>query len=200
MGRETLGKFGVPLQGGGGRGMMRQPKPQYRYRVTFFDFGFPGDISDALTLDTNTCERPKIDYSIQPVHGYNSIAYYAGKHEWQPITCVVRDSIDNEVITLTSHQLQMQLDHFNQIGFASAVDYKFCMEIESLDGSDDGTLDKWHLEGCFLSNISDSDLDFSASEPLTISMTVRYDNAFRTDANGQLLTAPTGTTGTGVIL
>lgn len=197
----TLGRFGVPLAGGGGRGMMKQPKVKYRYRVSFFNYGFLGDDTSPITLETNTCGIPTRNHEPQEVHGYNSVAYYGSKPTWEPIELAVRDTIDNAVSRLIIRQDQQQFDHFNQVAFRAAVDYKFMMAIEYMDGTDDGVLFTWNLEGCFISAFNYGDgLDYSDSGPVVISMTVRYDNAYATDENNNILSASPGTESTSVIL
>ena len=56
-------------------------------------------------------------------------------------------------------------------------DYKFDMKIEILDGVNAGSSEVWYLEGCFLQNVNYSDSDYSANEPVTITLAVRFDNA-----------------------
>ena len=55
--------------------------------------------------------------------------------------------------------------------------YKFQMLIDTLDGGDDTVLEEWTLEGCFLSDVKYDEFDYSSSEYMTISMTIRFDNA-----------------------
>jgi hypothetical protein len=51
------------------------------------------------------------------------------------------------------------------------------MFIETLDGGNDAVLEQWHLEGCFLTNIEYDSFDYDSSEVMTVTMTIRYDNA-----------------------
>jgi len=173
---ETLSKFGVPLGGGAGRGGILQPKAKYRFRVRVINFGpIAGGIE--LTQQVVSVGKPTVGHESVPVHSYNSVAYYAGKHEWETVTLVVRDDITNTVLRLCAHQIQKQLNHLEQTGFTSGVNYKFTMLIETMDGGNDGVLDTWTLEGCMIENYESTELDYSDSEFQTISMTIRYDNA-----------------------
>lgn len=179
-GIRTLDKFGVPIYSGGGvtagKVGMLQPKPQYRFRVRVVNFGSGSNVED-LSRQVSTATRPNIQQAPITVDSYNSKAYYAGKHEWQPVSIVVRDDITNTVSRLVGQQVQKQLNHFEQVGYASGVNYKFNMYLEMLDGGNVGVLEEWYLEGCFLSNVNWGSLDYSSSEPTTIEMEVRYDNA-----------------------
>lgn len=178
-GLKTLNKFGVPIYSTGGNpgkiGML-QPKMRHRYRVRVLNFGDEQKLED-LTRQVASVSRPSLNYDVVQVDSYNSRAYYAGKHSWNEINISVRDDITNRVTRLIGQQVQKQLNHFEQTGFASGINYKFNMYIEMLDGGNVKVLEEWYLEGCFLSNISWGDLDYSGADPVMISLTVRYDNA-----------------------
>lgn len=183
----TLNKFGVPLNGA--KTGMLQPKPQYRFRVRAINFG---NVSDGAVVDftrqVQNATRPTLTQAPVAVHSYNSVAYYAGKHEWNTVTVAVRDDISNNVTRLVGKQVQKQLNHFEQIGYAAGENYKFSMYIDILDGGNVAVLDEWMLEGCFLSNVNYGSLDYATSDPVMIEMEIRYDNAlnlnglFPTDA------------------
>ena len=172
----TLSKFGVPLDGGGGRGGILQPKMRNRFRVRFINFG-PLQGGLELTQQVVNVNKPRVAHEEVQIDSYNSRAWVAGKHTWEPITIMLRDDITNSISRLVGHQQQKQLDHFEQTAFASGVNYKFTTYIDTLDGGNDVTLESWFLEGCFLQNTSFEDLDYATSEVQNISLTVRYDNA-----------------------
>ncbi len=170
----TLQNFGVPLGGGAGRGGIIQPKVKYKFRVRVINFGpVAGGID--LAQQVVSVGRPQAQSSAQTIHSYNSIAYYAGKTEWQAISLVVRDDVTNSVSRLVGHQEQKQLNH--QTSAEAGSNYKFQMFIETLDGGDDTVLETWQLEGCFLESIEWDSFDYSSSDPMQITMSIRYDNA-----------------------
>jgi hypothetical protein len=172
----TLQNFGVPLGGGTGRGGMMMPKPKHRFRVRVVNFGpVAGGIE--LTQQVVSCNRPTVNHNPVTVHSYNSIAYYAGKAEWNTISLVVRDDITNSVSSLVGYQEQKQLNHIAQTSALAGSDYKFTMYIETLDGGDDGVLETWFLEGCFLDSIEWDQFEYSTADPMQITMSIRYDNA-----------------------
>lgn len=173
---DTLNKFGVPIDGA--RAGMLMPKQQHKWRVRFSNFG---PLNSHQTVDLSrqvvSAQRPKIQHPEVTVHSYNSVAYYAGKHSWQPINMVIRDDVTNAVSKLVGHQEQKQLNHFEQTSALAGENYKFTMVFEILDGGNFGVLETWDLEGCFLSNVEYSDGDYSSAEPFVINLTVRFDNA-----------------------
>lgn len=171
----NLSRFGVPLDGE--RLGMLQPKLKYRFRVLFENFGNNQSLRE-LTASVQSVTRPNINYQEIEVHSYNSRAYFAGKHEWQTISVVLRDDINNAVNSAVGAQIQKQMNHFEQVGPVSGANYKFGMQIHSLDGTSGEALEIWELTGCFLTTVNNQNFDYTAStEMMTVDLTIRYDNA-----------------------
>ena len=172
---KTKNKFGVPVVAGE-QGIL-MPKLKFRFRVSMLD-GFGGDRSTRrFTQNVMNVTRPKVNYEEVVIDSYNSKVYVQGKHAWDPITVVLRDDISNSVARLVGAQNQRQLNHFEQTSPIAGEDYKFNMQIEVLDGSTADAMEVWNLEGCFLTNVDYSDSDYARNEPVTVSLTIRYDNA-----------------------
>lgn len=186
----TLNNFGVPIDGKK-QGPLLQPKSKYRFRVRFLNFGGVGNQAIPLTVNLESTTLPKISHEEVTVHSYNSIAYYAGKSSFNGVDMVVRDDVSNTVTRNISAQEQLQMDHYNQTGYRAATSYKFTTLIEIMDGGDDAVLERWTLEGCFLTSIDYGDANYSNSDSKTISLSIRFDNAVHEDENGnRLMTAP----------
>lgn len=183
----TLNNFGVPLDSGqaSAQGIL-QPKLNYRFRVSVENFGVsPNTVS--FTRQVMNVTRPKVSHESIPVDSYNSRVYMMGKHTWEPITITLRDDVQNNVTSLVGGQMQMQMDHRNQTGFTSGSSYKFQTRIEILDGNAGTAMEEWYLEGCFLTNTDYSQSDYAVSDPVTIALTLQYDNAqFVTGGNADL--------------
>lgn len=179
----ALSKFGVPT-GDGGAVIM--PKLSYRFRVTFNNIGGQTN-SKALTHQIVSVTRPTLSHEPITLDVYNSRVYLAGKHTWEPITIVVRDDVDGEVISFVDKQVQNQIDHNDQSAPLAGAQYKFSTVIETLDGTnvanEAGTLDTWTLSGCFITNVGYGENDYANSSPMTVSMTIQYDNANHLDKN-----------------
>lgn len=170
-----LSKFGVPLDGN--KLGMLQPKLAYRFRIIFNNFGTNNNLRE-LTANVIQVTRPQIQYQEIAVHSYNSIAYAMGKHEWQPIELIVRDDITNATTAAISSQVQRQLNHFEQIGPVAGTNYKFGMQIHTLDGGNGEELESWQLDGCWLTNIQNNEFNYeSGTEFMRINLSIRYDNA-----------------------
>ena len=163
---------------GGNQGLL-MPKLQYRFRVNFLNFGTGQTVE--LTKQVIDITRPQVSFGEITIPVYNSTLYLAGRHEWQALTVNVRDDAQGQVSKLVGQLLQKQLDFVEQASAATGQDYKFQTNIEILDGGN-GTaapvvLETWECYGCFLQQANYNNLNYSTNEPVTISMTIRYDNA-----------------------
>lgn len=164
------------------------PKLQFRFRVTFSGFGQSNDPA-TITRQVVDVARPNLSFQEVPLHVYNSTIYLAGKHAWQPLTLTVRDDALGSITAMIGEQLQKQLDFAEMSSAVSGQDYKFAMSIEMLDGGngafDPVILETWELGGCFLSSVNYNNMNYANSEAVTITMTVRYDNAIQLGSTGQ---------------
>ena len=115
---------------------------------------------------------------------YNSKIYYAGKPTWETITVTLRDDSLGNVAKLVGEQLQKQFDFAQQASAISGIDYKFITRCEITDGGNGSdapaVLETWELYGCFLSQVNYGELNYSSSDPVTIALTLRFDNAVNT--------------------
>jgi hypothetical protein len=177
----TLANMGIP---GAGAGILH-PRLKNKFRITFQNVGqlVPGTNSRNLTMQVTTISLPNISFTEVVLHRYNSTAYVAGKHEWQPINVTVEDDITGLAATVVKAQLETQgriigvdLDGRWLNTAATGSDYKFGAKIEQLDG-DEGVVQTWILEGCFIQSADFGDRDYSASEAATIVMSIRFDHA-----------------------
>ena len=144
--------------------------------------------------------RPNLTFDKVTLDVYNSRVYVAGKHTWEPITITLRDDVNNSVTKLVGEQIQKQFDFFEQASAASGIDYKFTTRIEMLDGgngaSAPNTLETFELYGAYIENVNYNSLAYNTSEPATITLSVRYDNAVQTPQGTGLGTAVARTLGT----
>jgi hypothetical protein len=181
----TLTKLTVPLvsdQSASTQGLL-MPKLKYRFRVTLENFGFNTPVTE-LTKQVIDVARPTVAFDPITVDVYNSRVYLAGKHTWSPIALNVRDEVTGVVQKLVGEQLQKQFDFFEQASAASGINYKFLTRIEILDGGNGqftpAVLETWELYGCYLENVNYQNLAYNANEPVTIQMSIKYDNAIQT--------------------
>jgi hypothetical protein len=160
--------------------------------VVFENFGVSTPRTE-LTKQVMDFTRPSVTFPEIEIPIYNSRLYLAGKHEWEAVTCNLRDDATGEVAKLVGEQLQKQLDFVEQASAAAGIDYKFLTRCEILDGGNGAVepvvLETWELYGCFLQNVNYNELNYANSEPVTISMTIRFDNAVQTPLGSGLGTS-----------
>lgn len=179
-----LSKFGVqPAPGVGG---ILQPKLEFRFRVVFSGFGSSGADTTKLVQNVQSCTRPTSTQAEIEVHSYNSRIRIGGKTDWETLTLVVRDDITNGSVSLVGQQLQKQFNHFEQTSAIAGNDYKFRMEIQSLDGTHGDALELWNVEGCWLTNVTYAPGDYTSNDGMQlIEMTIRFDNATNVAGNNE---------------
>jgi len=181
----TLSKMTVPLATGDSPSSqsLLMPKLQYRFRVSFNNFGNSTPTSE-LTKQVIDVTKPNLTFDQITLDVYNSRVYLAGKHNWEPITINLREDVNNEVQTLVGEQLQKQFDFYEQSSAASGLDYKFTTKIEILDGGNGaftpGILETFELYGCYLESANYNSLNYAESAPVTVTLNIRYDNAIQT--------------------
>ena len=184
---------GTPTQG------LLMPKLQYRFRATFINFGIGGSASSTgpITQQVMEFSRPNLTFDNIDLPIYNSTVKIAGKHTWADITCKIRDDAQGTASSLVAGQLQKQLDFNEQSSSQAGINYKFTVQFEVLDGGN-GTnaptvLETWNVYGAYLQGVNYDAANYGTNEVMTITMTIRYDNAEQVLING----LGVGTTSTG---
>ena len=201
----SLTKFTVPVDGdqsAASQGLL-MPKLKYRFRATFENFGVSTPRTE-LTKQVIDITRPAVTFEEMEVPVYNSRVYLVGKHNWDPVTVNLRDDVNGGVTKLVGEQIQKQFDFMEQASASSGIDYKFITRFEILDGgngaSTPSVLETWELYGCFIQNVNYGDLNYASSEPATVRMNIRFDNAVQAplgDGIGASVARTLGTTVTG---
>lgn len=201
----TLTRFTVPLasdQSASAQGML-MPKLKYRFRVMFENFGVSTPTTE-LTKQVITAAKPNVQFANQVIEIYNSKINYAGKHTWQTMAISLRDDVTGNVSKLVGEQMQKQFDFFEQASAASAIDYKFTMRIEVLDGgngaSTPNVLETWECYGCYVTQANYQNMSYAEQGPMTIDLTIQPDNCLQIPTGqgiGATVTRTVGTAATG---
>ena len=185
----SLTRFTVPLggdQSASTQGLL-MPKLKFRFRVSFENFGVSNPKTE-LTKQVMTFARPQLTFDPVEIPVYNSRVYIAGRPTWSAVTTSLRDDAGGNVTRLVGEQLQKQFDFMEQASASSGIDYKFITKLEMLDGGNGNTepvvLETWEMYGCFLTDVNYNDADYNSNDPMTITMSIRYDNAIQTTTPG----------------
>ena len=199
----TLQNLSVPFEGEANSSLL-MPKLQYRFRVAFDLFG--ADVDDSLRVlqrQVVDVTRPNLSFEQITLDAYNSRTYLAGKHTWEPITLNLREDVNNNVQKLVGEQLQKQFDFYEQSSAASGQDYKFTTRIEILDGGNGANvpnvLETFELYGCYCESANYNSLAYSNStDPVSVTLAIRYDNAIQSPQGTGIGTAIGRTVNTAV--
>jgi hypothetical protein len=185
----SLQRMTVPLasdQSSSTQGLL-MPKLKYRFRVMFENFGVSKPTTE-LTKQVMSFSRPNLSFEEITLPIYNSTLKLAGKHTWADATCEVRDDAGGSVAKLIGEQLQKQMDFLEMASAASGIDYKFTTKVEVLDGGNGAStlvvLETWFLYGCYLKSADYGALNYGESAPVTVNMTIAYDNANQGEGEG----------------
>ncbi len=172
----SLNNFGVATPAG--TQVLLMPKLQYRFRVSLLNFGVESAVE--LTKQVADINRPKVQFEEMEIPVYNSRIYLAGKYQFEAVTMTLRDDASGQVQKLVGQQIQKQFDFMEQASARSGIDYKFTTRVEILDGGNAGlepqVLETFELYGCFVQNADYGDLNYGTNEPVTVALTIRFDN------------------------
>lgn len=176
-------KMTVPASDNGASQGLLMPKLQYRFRILFDNLGISQPTTE-LTKQVMDFTRPNLEFTEIPIEVYNSTIYLAGKPKWQAVTVNLRDDVNGNVAKLVGEQIQKQFDFSEQASAASGIDYKFLLRCQILDGANgafgpsaQNVLEEWELYGCYIASANYNALNYGANDPVTISLSIRFDNA-----------------------
>ena len=171
----NLAKFGIPLDGA--KLGILHPKQKYRFRVVWQNFGENNGLRE-MTANVITCTRPKPSFDVVDLHSYNSVGRIAGKRKpFDAIEITLRDDITNSVVSSIGAQIQKQMNHYEQTSAVAGINYKFSMQIHTLDGTNNEQLESWDLDGCFIETVDYGGFDYADSESNQITLSIIFDNA-----------------------
>jgi hypothetical protein len=172
-----------------GAGGIIMPMLKNKWKVEFFNIGGSRGQTggatvqgDVLTLQAITGDRPKVSFEEIQLDRYNSRAWIAGKHMWEPVNFTFESDIGGRVARVFQEQLEKQQALISPSSgrvlntAVSGQEYKFAMVVSMLDG-DITPLEQWAYEGVWIQNIDYGDLDYAASEAVKLPVTFRYDHA-----------------------
>ena len=119
--------------------------------------------------------RPSIESDEVVLEHMNVTRYVKGKSRWQPLEIMLYDP----VVPSAAQQVieWVRLHHESVTGRDGYADfYKKDITFNLLDPVG-AVVEEWELKGAFIQSANFGDLDFASSDPVEISMTLRYDYA-----------------------
>jgi len=122
-----------------------------------------------------TAQRPQITFDEVVLEHMNITKYVKGKGRWQTLQITLYDPI---VPSASAEVIEwVRLSHESATGRDGYQDfYKKNTSIKVLGPVGD-IIEKWTLYGTYIQDATFGDLDFSTSDPVEITLTLRYDYA-----------------------
>ena len=122
-----------------------------------------------------TANRPQIDFDEVILEHMNVTRYVKGKGRWQTLDITLYDPIVPSGAQAVIEWVR--LHHESVTGRDGYSDfYKKDIDFQVLGPVGD-VVEQWKLKGAFITTANFNDLDFSSSDPLDITLTLRYDYA-----------------------
>ena len=143
-----------------------EPKMKNRYLMSID--GIPSYL-------IKTAARPSISFEEVTLDHMNVKRYVKGKGEWQTIDITLYDPVVPSGAQAVMEWVR--LHHESVTGRDGYSDfYKKDIDFQVLGPVGD-VVEQWKLKGAFITTANFNDLDFSSSDPLDITLTLRYDYA-----------------------
>ena len=122
-----------------------------------------------------TAKRPQNTFDEVTLEHMNVTRYVKGKGKWQPLDITLYDAVVPSAAQAVMEWIR--LSHESVTGRDGYSDfYKKTVGIQVLGPVGD-VVEEWELKGCFIHDAQFGDLDFSSSEPVEITLTLKYDYA-----------------------
>ena len=122
-----------------------------------------------------TAQRPQIQFDEVVLEHMNVTRYVKGKGRWQQLQITLYDPI---VPSASQAVMEwVRLSHESVTGRDGYSDfYKKDVTFNVLGPVGD-KVEEWTLKGSYITDAQFGDLDFASSDPVEITLTLRYDNA-----------------------
>ena len=143
-----------------------EPKLKNRYIM---------EIGGISAFVIKTAQRPQITFDEVELEHMNITKYVKGKGKWQTQQITLYDPI---VPSAAAEVIEwIRLHHESATGRDGYQDFYKKNVTLSVLGPVGDIIEKWTLYGTWIQDATFGDLDFSASEPVEITLTLRYDYA-----------------------
>jgi hypothetical protein len=152
--------------------LMKMPVPYEPKRTNRFILRFPSSlgINEWYVFSTS---RPKAKIKSVEIPFLNTSTYVAGRFEWEEMSVTFKDPIGPSASQALMEWFRLHAESVTgRMGYA--VGYKKNVDLEMLDPTG-VVVEKWILEGTFLSDVNFDSLAYNTDALATISATLRMD-------------------------
>lgn len=152
--------------------LMKMPVPYEPKRQNRFILRFPSELGINEWF-VESASRPTITVNPVAIPFLNTETYVAGKFTWGTISVKFRDPIGPSATQALMEWVRLCAESVTgRMGYAAG--YKKNVDLEMLDPTG-VVIEKWILEGTFLSNVNYGSLGYGTDALVTIDATLRPD-------------------------
>ena len=152
--------------------LMKMPVPYEPKRQNRFILRFPSSLGINEWFVEST-SRPAIKINSTEIQFLNTSTYVAGRFTWNEINVKFRDPIGPSAAQALMEWVRLHAESVTgRMGYAAG--YKKDIDLELLDPTG-VVVEKWILQGTFLTNVNFDSLSYSQDAIATISATLRPD-------------------------
>ena len=122
-----------------------------------------------------SANRPSLESDEVVLEHLNVTRYVKGKSRWQPLDITLYDPI---VPSAAQQVIEwVRLHHESVTGRDGYADFYKKNVTFNLLGPVGDVVEEWELNGCYIQSANFGDLAFDSSDPVEITLTLRYDYA-----------------------
>jgi hypothetical protein len=152
--------------------LMKMPIPYEPKRQNRFILRFPSSLGINEWYVEST-SRPSITINSTPIPFLNTETYVAGRFTWGTINVTFRDPIGPSAAQALMEWVRLHAESVTgRMGYAAG--YKKNIDLEMLDPTG-VVVEKWIMEGTFLTNVNFNTLAYNSEALATITATLRPD-------------------------
>jgi hypothetical protein len=152
--------------------LMRMPTPYEPKRKNRWLIRFPSELG-IQEWWASTASRPTITQEAKAIPFINTETYVVGRFTWGTIDVTFRDPIGPSASQALMEWVRLHSESVTgRQGYAAG--YKKNVDLEMLDPTG-VVVEKWRLEGTFISSANFNNLDYSSDDLADITVTLRPD-------------------------
>jgi len=156
--------------------LMKMPVPYEPKRVNRYILRFPSSLGINEWYVT-TAKRPSATINAVEIPFLNTSTYVAGRFVWEEIPVTFRDPIGPSAAQALMEWFKLHAESVTgRMGYAAG--YKKDIELEMLDPTG-VTVEKWILQGTFISKLDFKELDYNNDALATIDCSLRMDRCIQ---------------------
>ncbi len=152
--------------------LMKMPVPYEPKRQNRFIIRFPSSlgINEWYVISSS---RPTAKINSVEIPFLNTSTYVAGRFNWEEMRVTFKDPIGPSAAQALMEWFRLHAESVTgRMGYAAG--YKKDVELEMLDPTG-VVVEKWILQGCFITNLNFGSLDYKQDEIATIECGLRMD-------------------------